>query len=164
MFPSLVSIVWTDTAFPRKCQLFLPGLQSCLEMEALVCSIGSSPSLGNQGGSLWRPGPCCPSAHWLSLSSSRCVEGGAGLYPALDSGSITFSPSLALRGHLGGRGSVLGFGCGSPSFGFWSICVFLSSCFQPPQQPWALDHLPRRSRHGHRAAGRRSCSSSWPWL
>lgn len=34
---------------------------------------------------------------------------------------------------------------------------------QPLPQPWAPGPHPRQSRPGRRAAGRRSCSSSWPW-
>lgn len=42
---------------PLKFQLSLPGLQFCLKTGALDCSVGRSPSLGNLGGSLWRPKP-----------------------------------------------------------------------------------------------------------
>lgn len=119
-----------DIAFPLKSQLFLPGLQFCLETEAIFCPLGSSCSIGNQGRSLWRPGPCCPSACWssLSLSAACSSEGGVALCPSLLSGSITFTPSLALRGLLLGRGPVLGLWL-QPNFLLW-VCIF-----------WSLVHL-----------------------
>ena len=50
-----------------------------------------------------------------------------------------------------------------PSVGSHLLGVSAAMFPQLPPQPWAPGPRPRRSRPGHRAAGRRSCSCSWRW-